>query len=35
MGNACAVAWVLFLIIMVLTAVIFKFSNRWVYYGGE
>lgn len=29
MGNACAVAWVLFLIIMVLTAVIFKFSNRF------
>lgn len=35
MGNACAVAWVLFLIIMVLTAVIFKFSDQWVYYGGE
>lgn len=35
MGNACAVAWVLFLIIMALTAVIFKFSNQWVYYGGE
>ena len=35
MGNACAVAWVLFVIIMALTAVIFKFSNHWVYYGGE
>ena len=35
MGNACAVAWVLFLIIMVVSAVIFKFSNSWVYYGGE
>ena len=35
MGNACSVAWVLFLIIMVLTAVIFKFSDQWVYYGGE
>ena len=35
MGKACAVAWVLFIIIMILTAVIFKFSDRWVYYGGE
>lgn len=35
MGNACAVAWVLFVIIMILTAVIFKFSDQWVYYGGE
>lgn len=35
MGNACAVAWVLFVIIMALTAVIFKFSDQWVYYGGE
>lgn len=35
MGSACAIAWILFLIIMVLTAVLFKFQNRWVYYGGE
>lgn len=35
MGNACAVAWVLFVIIMILTAIIFKSSNQWVYYGGE
>lgn len=35
MGKACSVAWVLFVIIMILTAVIFKYSNRWVYYGGE
>lgn len=35
MGKACAVAWVLFVIIMILTAIIFKYSNRWVYYGGE
>lgn len=35
MGSACAIAWILFVIIMVLTAVLFKFQNRWVYYGGE
>ncbi|QOV18811.1 sugar ABC transporter permease [Blautia liquoris] len=35
MGKACAIAWVLFIIIMILTVVIFKGSNKWVYYGGE
>lgn len=35
MGKACAVAWVLFAIIMLLTVVIFKSSKKWVYYGGE
>lgn len=34
MGYACALAWVLFLIIAVLTAVVFK-TSRWVYYGEE
>lgn len=33
-GPACAIAWVLFVIIMVLTAVLFKMQNKWVYYGG-
>lgn len=35
MGSACAIAWILFVIIMILTAVLFKFQNKWVYYGGE
>jgi len=32
MGYACALAWILFLIIMVLTAVFFWFSRYWVFY---
>jgi len=37
MGYASALSWILFVIIMVVTAVIFKSSNRWVYYedGGK
>ena len=33
-GYASAQAWVLFLIIIVLTLVFFKLSGRWVYSGG-
>ncbi len=35
MGSACAIAWVLFTIIMILTFILFKTSNKWVYYEGE
>ncbi len=35
MGSASAIAWVLFVIIMVLTYIVFKTSNRWVYYEGD
>lgn len=35
MGSASAIAWVLFLIIMVFTALIFRTSSNWVYYEGE
>lgn len=35
MGKASALAWILFLIILFFTAVLFKTSARWVYYGGE
>ncbi len=35
MGYASALAWVLFLIIMTLTAVSFRISGRWVYYEGQ
>lgn len=32
MGSACAIAWVLFVIICVLTWLAFKLSKSWVYY---
>ena len=32
MGYACAISWVLFLIILVLTFFTFKSSSKWVYY---
>ncbi len=35
MGKASALAWILFLIILFFTFVLFKTSARWVYYGGE
>lgn len=34
MGSASAIAWVLFIIIMILSVFIFKSSSKWVYYGG-
>ena len=34
MGYASAMAWLLFVIIMVLTALMFRFQSRWVYYEG-
>lgn len=37
MGYSCALSWILFLLIMVFTVVIFKTSDAWVFYsdGGE
>ncbi len=35
MGYACSMAWVLFLIVLAGTMVVFKSSSRWVYYRGE
>ncbi len=35
MGKASAMAWILFLIIVAFTFVIFRSSARWVYYGGD
>ncbi len=37
MGYACALAWLLFLIVLVLTMLVMKSQNRWVYYsdGGD
>lgn len=35
MGYASAMAWILFLIVLACTLLIFRTSARWVYYGGE
>jgi multiple sugar transport system permease protein len=35
MGKASAVAWVILLIIIIFTVILFRSSARWVYYGGE
>jgi multiple sugar transport system permease protein len=35
MGYASAMAWVLFVIVMILTIIQMAFSKRWVYYEGE
>ncbi len=35
MGYASALAWVLLVIILVLTLVVFRSSSLWVYYEGE
>ncbi len=35
MGYASALAWLMFLIIMALTLLVFRTSARWVYYGGS
>jgi multiple sugar transport system permease protein len=35
MGKASALAWIMFVVIVVFTVIIFKSSARWVYYGGE
>ncbi|MGB9682926.1 MAG: carbohydrate ABC transporter permease [bacterium] len=35
MGYACALAWVLFMIILICTILVFKSSSYWVYYEAE
>lgn len=35
MGYAAAMAWILFIIMVVLTLLQFRFSERWVYYEGS
>lgn len=35
MGHASAIAWILFIIIIVITGVFFKSSKAWVYYESE
>lgn len=35
MGYASAMAWLMFLLILILTLIQFKFASRWVYYEGS
>lgn len=35
MGKASALAWMLFIVIVTFTFILFRTSARWVYYGGE
>jgi multiple sugar transport system permease protein len=35
MGYASALAWMLFVIVLVLTLLVFRSSAMWVYYEGE
>ena len=35
MGYASAMAWVLFIIVLVVSVITFRSSARWVYYGGQ
>ena len=35
MGKASAVAWIILLVIVLFTAILFRTSARWVYYGDE
>lgn len=35
MGKASALAWILFIIIVTFTIILFRSSARWVYYGGD
>jgi multiple sugar transport system permease protein len=34
MGYACAMGWILFVVIMVITSIAFRLSGKWVYRGG-
>jgi multiple sugar transport system permease protein len=35
LGKASAMAWILFIIILIFSVILFRTSARWVYYGGE
>ena len=35
MSKACALSWILFVVIALMTLVLFKTSKKWVYYGEE
>jgi multiple sugar transport system permease protein len=33
MGYACAMAWIIFIVVMVITGVVFQSQKRWVHFG--
>ena len=33
MGYACAMAWIVFIIVMILTGIVFRSQKRWVHFG--
>ncbi len=35
MGKAAALAWLLFIVVVTFTVILFRTSGRWVYYSGE
>ena len=35
MGKASAIAWIMFLLALTLTAINFALSDKWVYYEGR
>jgi multiple sugar transport system permease protein len=35
MGRACALAWIMFTVLIVIAAILFRTSSRWVYYAGN
>jgi multiple sugar transport system permease protein len=35
MGGSAAMAWILFIVVVLLSLVIFRSSKKWVYYEGD
>jgi multiple sugar transport system permease protein len=35
MGYASALAWILFIVVIIITVLVFRTSNRWVFYAGS
>lgn len=35
MGMACAIAWVMFVVLIILTQLISRLTDKWIYYGGD
>ncbi len=35
MGSACAMAWILFIVVCIVTVLLFRSSRRWVYYDAD
>lgn len=35
LGKASAMAWLLFIVVMIVTFINFKLASKWVYYDGD